>query len=208
MPTLVPMEEITSLEPGQIVKRTIHVRFYHHLLPLKLALLRDGKRIPVKLRPDIGYFVKPLPMRIEDFSDKESRLRGMFEYIRRLVYIFQFIDPWHFSSPHPWLLRLHLNLVKAKQEKLRQLMGTDYCKDNCGGHTKLDWLSILWLSLSCIVFKQVQLHRSPGGAKQGQRPRSHRERWVSHNLRGHSLEDAEQCKSIPRLYGHASRFQA
>ncbi|PKI46578.1 hypothetical protein CRG98_032920, partial [Punica granatum] len=49
----------------------------------ELALLSNGKRIPVKLRPDIGYFVKPLHMSIEVFLDKESHLPGMFEYIRR-----------------------------------------------------------------------------------------------------------------------------
>lgn len=81
------MEEITSLEPGQTARGIIQVRFYHHLLPLKLALFCNGKKIPVKLRPDIGYFVKPLPMDIEAFTDKESRLPGMFEYARRSVTI-------------------------------------------------------------------------------------------------------------------------
>lgn len=83
IPTLVSMEEISSLEPGQTKKRTVQVHFHHHLLPLKLALFCNGNKLPVKLRPDIGYFVKPLPISIEDFRDKESRLRGMFEYVRR-----------------------------------------------------------------------------------------------------------------------------
>ena len=65
MPTLVPMEEIASLEPGQTIRRILQVRFHHHILPLKLALFSDGKKLPVKLRPDIGYFVKPLPMDVE-----------------------------------------------------------------------------------------------------------------------------------------------
>ena len=65
MPTLVPMEEIASLEPGQTIGRILQVRFHHHILPLKLALFSDGKKLPVKLRPDIGYFVKPLPMDVE-----------------------------------------------------------------------------------------------------------------------------------------------
>lgn len=77
------MEEISSLEPGQTEKRTLQVQFHHHLLPRKLSLSCNGKKIPVKLRPDIGYFVKPLPISIEDFRDKESHLRGMFEYVRR-----------------------------------------------------------------------------------------------------------------------------
>ncbi|GKD85126.1 hypothetical protein Tco_1356280, partial [Tanacetum coccineum] len=81
-PILAPMEEIATLEPGQTTKTVIHVRFHHHLLPVKLILWCDGKKHPVKLRPDIGYFIKPLPMD-DVFSHKESQLPGMFEYPRR-----------------------------------------------------------------------------------------------------------------------------
>lgn len=86
VPTLVPMERIDSLEPGQTIKRILHVRFHHHLLPLKLSLWCNGKKHAVKLRPDIGYFVKPLPMDIAAFRNKESQLRGMFEYERRCTF--------------------------------------------------------------------------------------------------------------------------
>ncbi|KAK2430802.1 Adaptin family protein [Trifolium repens] len=85
-PALVSMEEIPSLEPGQKAKRTLLVRFHHHLLPLKLALFCNDKKFPVKLRPDIGYFVKPLPINIEAFKDKESHLPGMFEYVRSCTF--------------------------------------------------------------------------------------------------------------------------
>lgn len=88
MPTLVPMEEIASLEPGQTVKKIVYVCFHHHLLPLKLVLYCNGKKLSVKLRPDIGYFVKPLPMDVEAFTNKESRLPGMFEYTRRSDHFF------------------------------------------------------------------------------------------------------------------------
>ncbi|XP_016575524.1 AP3-complex subunit beta-A isoform X2 [Capsicum annuum] len=87
VPTLVPMEEITKLERGQVMQRTLQVQFHHHLLPLKLLLWCNGKKYPVKLRPDIGYFVKPLSMEIDMFSIKESQLPGMFEYIRRCTFI-------------------------------------------------------------------------------------------------------------------------
>ncbi|MCD9644439.1 hypothetical protein HAX54_032653 [Datura stramonium] len=87
VPTLVPMEEIAKLERGQVMQRTLQVRFHHHLLPLKLLLWCNGKKYPVKLRPDIGYFVKPLSMEIDTFSIKESQLPGMFEYIRRCTFI-------------------------------------------------------------------------------------------------------------------------
>ncbi|KAM0043201.1 putative clathrin/coatomer adaptor, adaptin-like, armadillo-like helical, AP complex subunit beta [Helianthus debilis subsp. tardiflorus] len=82
-PAFVPMEEITVLEPGQPVKRVIHVHFPHHLLPLNLILWCSDKKHPVKLRPDIGYFIKPLMMDLDVFSQKESQLPGMFEYTRR-----------------------------------------------------------------------------------------------------------------------------
>ncbi|KAL0413991.1 UNVERIFIED_CONTAM: AP3-complex subunit beta-A [Sesamum radiatum] len=88
------MEEISSLAPGQTTNKILHVRFEHHLLPLKLVLWCNGRKLPVKLRPDIGYFIKPLPMDIEAFSKKESQLPGMFEYIRRCT----FTD--HISQPN------------------------------------------------------------------------------------------------------------
>ncbi|KAM1126069.1 hypothetical protein ACFX2B_040793 [Malus domestica] len=85
-PNLVSIEEITSLEPGQTMTRSIQVRFHHHLLPLKLTLYCNGKKHPIKLRPDIGYFVKALPMDVEAFTNKESQLRGMFECVRRCTF--------------------------------------------------------------------------------------------------------------------------
>lgn len=102
MPTLVPVEEIETLGAGQIAKRTIQVRFHHHLLPLKLTVLCNDKTIPVKLRPDIGYFVKPLPMDLDTFIIKESRLPGMFEYERRSVttIVFIIIVPFFFLLPY------------------------------------------------------------------------------------------------------------
>ncbi|PIN12172.1 Vesicle coat complex AP-3, beta subunit [Handroanthus impetiginosus] len=84
--TLVPMEEIGSLNPGQTINRTVQVRFEHHLLPLKLDLWCNGRKQQVKLRPDIGYFIKPLSMDVEAFSKKESQLPGMFECIRRCTF--------------------------------------------------------------------------------------------------------------------------
>lgn len=80
---LASVEEITSLESGQTMTRVIQVRFHHHLLPLKLTLYCNGKRHPVKLRPDIGYFVRALPLDVDAFTIKESHLRGMFECTRR-----------------------------------------------------------------------------------------------------------------------------
>ncbi|XP_021768998.1 AP3-complex subunit beta-A-like [Chenopodium quinoa] len=86
VPTLVPMEGIDSLGPSQIIKRVLQVRFHHHLLPLKLSLQCNGKNYPVKLRPDIGYFIKPLKMDVPEFRNKESQLPGMFEYVRRCTF--------------------------------------------------------------------------------------------------------------------------
>ncbi|VAH70271.1 unnamed protein product [Triticum turgidum subsp. durum] len=83
IPTLVPVEEIQSLAPEQTAKMLLQVHFHHHLLPLKLSVLCNGKRHPAKLHPDIAYFVRPLPMDLNAFLCKENQLRGMFEYARR-----------------------------------------------------------------------------------------------------------------------------
>ncbi|CAI9092387.1 OLC1v1027609C1 [Oldenlandia corymbosa var. corymbosa] len=85
--SLVPMEDISSLEPGQTTTKIIQVQFHHHLLPLKLVLWCNDKAYPVKLRPDIGYFVKPLALDVQAFSSKEAQLPGMFEYTRRCIFI-------------------------------------------------------------------------------------------------------------------------
>ncbi|XP_019107207.2 AP3-complex subunit beta-A isoform X2 [Beta vulgaris subsp. vulgaris] len=86
VPTLVPMEVINSLGPSEMIKRVLHVHFHHHLLPLKLSLQCNGRKFPVKLRPDIGYFVKPLKMDVLAFTNKELQLPGMFEYVRRCTF--------------------------------------------------------------------------------------------------------------------------
>ncbi|VAH86494.1 unnamed protein product [Triticum turgidum subsp. durum] len=86
MPTLVPVEEIQSLAPEQTAKMLLQVHFHHHLLPLKLSVLCNGKRHPAKLHPDIAYFVRPLPMDLNAFLCKENQLRGMFEYARRCTF--------------------------------------------------------------------------------------------------------------------------
>ncbi|KAI5001404.1 hypothetical protein ZWY2020_026054 [Hordeum vulgare] len=86
IPTLVPVEEIQSLPPEQTAKMLLQVHFHHHLLPLKLSVLCNGKRHPAKLHPDIAYFVRPLPMDLNAFLCKENQLRGMFEYARRCTF--------------------------------------------------------------------------------------------------------------------------
>ena len=85
LPTIVPVEEIHSLAPQQTAKMVLEVHFHHHLLPLKLSVLCNGKTHPAKLHPDIAYFVRPLPMDLNAFLCKENQLRGMFEYARRSV---------------------------------------------------------------------------------------------------------------------------
>ncbi|KAL9249746.1 AP3-complex subunit beta-A-like protein [Drosera capensis] len=86
VPTLFKMKEIDLLEAGEKANRIIEVRFHHHLLPLKLALWCNNKKHSVKLRPDIGYFVKPLVMDVKEFLNKEAKLPGMFEYVRSCTF--------------------------------------------------------------------------------------------------------------------------
>ncbi|ERN07888.1 hypothetical protein AMTR_s00012p00225740 [Amborella trichopoda] len=86
LPKVISTKVIACLDPGQEERVTLHVHFHHHLLPLKLAIVCDGKRYPIKLRPNIGYFVKPLPLDLKTFTDKESQLPGMFEYMRSCTF--------------------------------------------------------------------------------------------------------------------------
>ncbi|RLM60405.1 AP3-complex subunit beta-A [Panicum miliaceum] len=86
VPTIVPVEGIHSLAPQQTAKMVLEVHFHHHLLPLKLYVLCNGKTHPAKLHPDIAYFVRPLPMDLNVFLCKENQLRGMFEYARRCTF--------------------------------------------------------------------------------------------------------------------------
>ncbi|XP_052154130.1 AP3-complex subunit beta-A [Oryza glaberrima] len=86
VPTIVLDKEIQLLAPEQTEKMVLQVHFHHHLLPLKLSVLCNGKRHPAKLHPDIAYFVRPLPMDLNAFLCKENQLRGMFEYARRCTF--------------------------------------------------------------------------------------------------------------------------
>lgn len=83
IPTLIPMEEIETLEPGEKITKVLHIRFNHHLLPIKMSICCDGYKHPVKLWPDIGYFIRPLSMDLGSFTKLESQLPGMFENSRR-----------------------------------------------------------------------------------------------------------------------------
>ncbi|THU60580.1 hypothetical protein C4D60_Mb07t14280 [Musa balbisiana] len=80
VPCILSIEEIASLDPSQRVKKVIQVRFHHHLLPFKLAVLCNGKKYLTKLWPDIGYFLRPLSMSLNAFIEKEQQLPRMFEY--------------------------------------------------------------------------------------------------------------------------------
>ncbi|CAL9105969.1 unnamed protein product [Musa textilis] len=77
---ILSIEEIASLDPGQRVKIVIQVRFHHHLLPFKLAVLCNWKKYLTKLWPDIGYFLRLLSMSLNALIEKEQQLPGMFEY--------------------------------------------------------------------------------------------------------------------------------
>ncbi|XVE69200.1 hypothetical protein DITRI_Ditri09bG0132500 [Diplodiscus trichospermus] len=151
VPTLVPMEEIASLEPGQTAKRILQVRFHHHLLPLKLALFCDGKKLPVKLRPDIGYFVKPLPMDVEVFLDKESHLPGMFEYTRSCTFT-DHIEELNKESGDSWLIKDKF-LAICESLALKMLSNANLClvSVDMPVAANLDDASGLRLRFSCEI---------------------------------------------------------
>lgn len=83
VPNIFPFEEIPLLNPYQKVKKILQVQFRHHILPIKLVLLCCDKKYPVKLQPDIGYFVKPISLDLKTFKNKEVELSGVYEYTRR-----------------------------------------------------------------------------------------------------------------------------
>ncbi|XP_022765147.1 AP3-complex subunit beta-A isoform X2 [Durio zibethinus] len=155
VPTLVPMEEIASLEPGQTTSRILQVRFHHHLLPLKLALFCDGKKLPVKLRPDIGYFVKPLPMDVEVFMDKESHLRGMFEYTRSCTFT-DHIEELNKESGDSLLIKDKF-LAICESLALKMLSNANLClvSVDMPVATNLDDASGLRLRFSCEILSSL-----------------------------------------------------
>ncbi|KAK9170477.1 hypothetical protein Syun_002617 [Stephania yunnanensis] len=105
-PIVIPTEEIASLLPGETMRRVIEVRFHHHLLPVKLAICCNGKKLPVKLRPDIGYFVKPLNVDIDAFVSQESKLRGMFECVRSCTFIMHLLSIVSFCDSCTFIMHL------------------------------------------------------------------------------------------------------
>ncbi|XVF75327.1 hypothetical protein PTKIN_Ptkin13bG0179100 [Pterospermum kingtungense] len=155
VPTLVPMEEITSLEPGQTTKRILQVRFHHHLLPLKLALFCDGKKLPVKLRPDIGYFVRPLPMDVEVFANKESHLPGMFEYARSCTFTDHIVELNKESGDS--LLIKDKFLAICESLALKMLSNANLClvSVDMPVATNLDDASGLRLRFSCEILSSL-----------------------------------------------------
>ncbi|KAJ1386814.1 AP3-complex subunit beta-A [Sesbania bispinosa] len=123
------MEDIPSLEPGQTAKRTLLAHFHHHLLPLKLALFCNARKFPVKFRPDIGYFVKPLSIGIEAFRVKESRLLGMFDHVRRYdIVISVLLDTNRETNPPEFravlIQRLRLYNLMAKSGRRPLIMAS------------------------------------------------------------------------------------
>ena len=67
VPTLIPGEEIAYLEPGQTTKQNLQFCFHQ-----QLTVFCNGKRYPVKLWSDIGYFIKPLSLVMDAFMDNGS----------------------------------------------------------------------------------------------------------------------------------------
>ncbi|KAG9454700.1 hypothetical protein H6P81_007604 [Aristolochia fimbriata] len=86
VPKMVLMEEIEFLAPGLTVKKILHVHFPHHLLPVKMLIFCNGNKYPIKLWPDVGYFIKPSSMDVDAFTNLESRLPGMYEYTRSCTF--------------------------------------------------------------------------------------------------------------------------
>ena len=67
VPTLIPVEKIASLEPGQTTQQILQFHFHQ-----QLAIFSNKKRYRVKWRSKIGYFIKPLSLAMDVFMDNGS----------------------------------------------------------------------------------------------------------------------------------------
>eukprot|EP00897_Mesotaenium_endlicherianum_P001195 jgi/Mesen1/11076/ME000099S10514 len=69
--TLVAPEEIDELGPGQAAEGSLHVDLRHQLKPVRLVVSSHRTASPVKLFPDAGTLLRPLPL-----TDGECKLTG------------------------------------------------------------------------------------------------------------------------------------
>lgn len=74
---------VSDLEPGGKSEGWISVNLRGYLDPIKFSIQCNGKTYPVKLTPETGALIKPLPLSSEDFSASEARISGMHEAQRR-----------------------------------------------------------------------------------------------------------------------------
>jgi hypothetical protein len=81
--TVLPLEEISNLNPGDTKEGDVHIDFKHQLTPAKLEIVCDGKVYPVKLSPEVGALVRPLPLSMDAFTSAELSISGMHESSRR-----------------------------------------------------------------------------------------------------------------------------
>eukprot|EP01018_Ginkgo_biloba_P021382 Gb_19472 [translate_table: standard] len=99
-PTVIPMQEIPCLEPGQATEADLHVCFHHQLVPIKLGVFCNRKCYSVRLMPEIGALLRPLSMSAVAFTSKESQISGMLENSRRCIFREHFKRPRNVSDLH------------------------------------------------------------------------------------------------------------
>ncbi|KAL2622194.1 hypothetical protein R1flu_002399 [Riccia fluitans] len=75
--------DVSELDPGSEAEGSLSVRFRHHSNPIKLSIDCNDKSYSVKLVPQIGALMKPVPMNPETFSSSQARITGMHESARR-----------------------------------------------------------------------------------------------------------------------------
>ena len=67
VPTLIPVEEIASLQPGRTTKQILQFHFHQ-----QLTIFCNKKTCPINLQSNIGYFIKPLSLVMDAFMDNGS----------------------------------------------------------------------------------------------------------------------------------------
>ncbi|KAL3691864.1 hypothetical protein R1sor_005515 [Riccia sorocarpa] len=75
--------DISELDPKSKAEGNLVVHFRQHTNPIKFSIVCNDNSYSVKLVPQIGALMRPVPMRPETFSSSQARITGMHESARR-----------------------------------------------------------------------------------------------------------------------------
>ncbi|KAG6550527.1 hypothetical protein Mapa_007896 [Marchantia paleacea] len=85
IPVIVSEQVVSELDPGSKAEGKLVVQFRHHFNPIKLSIVCNGKTYLVKLVPEVGVLITPVPLSPEAYNSSQSRITGMHESSRRCM---------------------------------------------------------------------------------------------------------------------------